>query len=157
MSNDEGDPVAQAAEKGMLQMTYSQDLHERLGIWPSNIPGFDQAEGVIFFLDLDGREVVAPIQVVGSVDTDDDTWLWAWDNPSVFEPLKQTALHVRAFGEKHRSADLTTASLPCTYDEAWKFAAIAFELAGGFDVYSVPQDHGWIFVVVQEAPRPRAS
>ena len=45
--------------------------------------------------------VTAPVQVIGTYDTENSTWLWGWDHPSVSEPLGEFARRVRDFGEQY--------------------------------------------------------
>lgn len=68
------------------------------------------------------------IQVIGSFNEDDKTWLWSWDNASVKASLQKHAKIVKAFGAKHKSPRLTTRKVKCTKKECWDFAALACKL-----------------------------
>ena len=42
----------------------------------------DQDEGQIVF-DHKGTSATAPVQIVGTFNTEDSTWLWGWEHPAV--------------------------------------------------------------------------
>lgn len=88
----------------------------------------DRNEGTITFTRPAGVVASAPVQIIGSLDTVEGTWRWGWDHPSVAPPLDQHARRVRAWGEHHDVAELTTALIDADDDLAWRFAAIACEL-----------------------------
>ena len=43
----------------------------------------DQDAGTIVFTSPKGITATCPVQVIGTFNTEDDTWLWGWDHPSV--------------------------------------------------------------------------
>jgi len=60
----------------------------------------DLDTGMITFTnDVKGIIVTAPFQVIGTYDTEQDTWLWGWDHPSVSESIGEFAQRVLEFGE----------------------------------------------------------
>lgn len=75
--------------------------------------------------------ITAPVQVVGTYDTKDSTWLWGWDHPSVSESLGEFARRVRNFGEQYGKEELATRKITATMDHAWEFTALACYLNGG--------------------------
>ena len=54
---------------------------------------------IAFINDAKDLIIIAPVQVVGTYDTEDGTWLLGRDHPSVSEPLGAFARRVRNFGE----------------------------------------------------------
>jgi hypothetical protein len=68
----------------------------------------DQDEGTIVFKHPDGLTATAPVQIIGTYNTKDRTWLWAWDHPSVVPALRKDAEKLKAYGEKHKLPKLTT-------------------------------------------------
>lgn len=116
----------------------------------------DLEQGLIWFTFPDGRIVSAPVQVIGSYNTEDSTWLWAWDNPSVEEPLAQAARLARDFGARHGLEQFTQPEVQCSEDDAWTFTALAVsvsELLGRLSrsVGSAPRLHG----LRRDHPPPR--
>jgi hypothetical protein len=102
--------------------------------------------GTITFRFEDGRIVTAPVQVIGTYNTDDGTWLWGWDHPSVGEAQAIDANLVKAFGEQHGVADLTTRKLAITEDRAWEFTALACLLADAQGAYRGPSGPTFVFM-----------
>lgn len=98
----------------------------------------DQDVGDIVFTTPRGLTATAPVQIIGTLNTDDSTWLWAWDNPSVEAPLQEHALKVKAYGEQNGIAALTTRKLRCSEDEAWELAALACKLCEAHGGYRGP-------------------
>ncbi|HCM62765.1 MAG TPA: hypothetical protein DIT05_09500 [Morganella sp. (in: Bacteria)] len=80
--------------------------------------------------------ITAPVQVVGTYNTDDSTWLWGWDHPSVSEPLGESARRVRSFGEQYGMDKLTMRKIAASIDDTWEFTALACHLSGGEGGYS---------------------
>lgn len=92
----------------------------------------DLASGVITFANTEmGLIVTAPLQVVGTYDTQDRTWLWGWDHSSVAEPLGEHARRVHDFGERYKLEALTTRKIVASKDDAWGFTALDCHLGGG--------------------------
>jgi uncharacterized protein DUF6882 len=81
----------------------------------------------------------APIQVIGTYNPADGTFLWGWDHPSVPHPLREHAQLARAWGRENGLASFTERSVRCDESEAWRFAAVANRLASSNGVYRVPR------------------
>jgi len=107
----------------------------------------DLKAGTITFTNAEKELVVtAPVQVVGTYNTEDGTWLWGWDHPSVPEPLGEYARRVRDFGERYGLEALTTRKIAVSMDEAWEFTALACYLGGGQGGYSGPSGTARVFM-----------
>ena len=109
----------------------------------------DLAAGTIRFA-ADGMPgASASIQVVGTRDPNDGTWLWGWDHPSVPQNLRAAALECRRYGERHGLAVMTTRKITCSTTDAWDFAAVARRLYGAEGAYRA--DAGAeVFVIYSE-------
>lgn len=88
----------------------------------------DMEDGVLSFTSP-GLLVVASLQVIGTYDTTDGSWLWGWDHSSVDDALARDSRLVRAFGERHGLFRYTSREIQCTEDEAWQFTALACHLS----------------------------
>jgi hypothetical protein len=106
----------------------------------------DQDTGTIVFTRPDGITATCPVQIIGTYNTGNGTWLWGWDHPSVIPPLQKDARKVRAYGEQHGSARLTTQKLSCTEEEAWQFAALACKLCEAQGAYRGPSGPTLVFM-----------
>lgn len=97
----------------------------------------DLDDGLISF-SSPGLLVTAPVQVVGTYFSEDSSWMWGWDHPSVPDALARDAWLVREFGELHGLARYQTSKIRCTEDEAWQFTALACHLAQASGAYRGP-------------------
>ncbi|POP44035.1 hypothetical protein CHU32_15365 [Superficieibacter electus] len=108
----------------------------------------DLDEGIITFTsDEKGMVITAPVQVIGTYNTDDGTWLWGWDHPSVSESLGEFARRVRDFGEQYGREKLTTRQIAASMEEAWEFTALACHLGGGQGGYNGASGSTRVFMV----------
>ena len=106
----------------------------------------DQDAGEIVFTAPNGIIAVCPVQIIGTYNTADGTWLWGWDHPSVEPALQEHARRVRAYGERHGIDRLTTQKLRCSEDEAWEFTALACKLGGAQGGYRGPMGPTLVFM-----------
>jgi hypothetical protein len=97
----------------------------------------DRDDGVISFTNP-GLLVVAPVQVIGSYNSQEGAWLWGWQHPELPEVLARDAKLAREFGEKHGPNRYTTPFINSTEDEAWEFTALACHLARASGAYRAP-------------------
>jgi hypothetical protein len=106
----------------------------------------DQDAGEVYFTSPTGVVATCPVQIVGTYNTEDGTWLWGWDHPSVDEPLQEHARAVRKYGERHGIPSLTTRKVACSEAEAWEFAALACHLCDAQGAYRGPMDATLVFL-----------
>lgn len=128
------DTVERAVEELRLK-TAAHDATWHLGEADWDV---DLDAGEVYFTAPSGIVATCPVQIIGTYNTEDGTWLWGWDHPTVDEPLGDHARRVEAFGEKHGIDLLTTRKLECTEDDAWEFTALACHLAGAQGGYRGP-------------------
>jgi hypothetical protein len=106
----------------------------------------DQDTGELTFSFDDGLRAVAPAQIIGTYNSKDHTWLWAWDNASIGQKLKKDALKVRKYGEEHRIERLTKAKWGGTEEDAWAMTALAVKLCGEQGAYRGPAGETNVFI-----------
>jgi hypothetical protein len=73
------DLVAQSLEELRLKTA----AHDQLWHLSDADWSVDQDAGEIVFATRNGVVATCPVQIIGTFNTDDATWLWAWDHPSV--------------------------------------------------------------------------
>lgn len=95
----------------------------------------DMDEGLIRFVLPDGMHASAPVQIVGTTNSDDGSFLWGWDHPSVPPELAEHAELARAFGEAHGLPEYSNRKVECDDMRAWEFAAVAMRLGGASGTY----------------------
>lgn len=105
----------------------------------------DLDTGVIRFTSA-SKVISAPIQVIGTYNTLDGTFLWGWDHPSVPEPLAADARLAREFGRRQDLELFTTRKVECTEDEAWVFTSVALYLSGAQGLYRAPFGTTMVFL-----------
>ncbi|WP_206107895.1 DUF6882 domain-containing protein [Paludisphaera rhizosphaerae] len=103
-------PQIEKATAGLQALTAAHD-----GMWQIGQAAWsvDQSEGTIVFTSPKGMIATAPVQFVGSYNTQDGTWLWGWANPSIEASLTEHARKVRSYGEEHGYDVLTRPKLEC--------------------------------------------
>jgi hypothetical protein len=95
----------------------------------------DQDNGQIIFSFADGSIVSSPVQMIGTFNAKDGTFMWGWDHPSIVPELQANALRVKQFGEEHGSKELTTHKISCTEMRAWEYTALAMRLSEASGAY----------------------
>jgi hypothetical protein len=107
----------------------------------------DQDAGTIVFTAPNGVVATCPVQIIGTFNTEDDSWLWGWDHPSVDPALQEHAKLCRAYGERHGIDVLTSRKLQgSSEDDAWQLTALACKLADAQGGYRGPMGSTRVFV-----------
>ena len=134
--------VAQSVEELRLK-TAAHD-----GTWHLGEASWDvnQDRGTIVFDCPGGITATCPVQIIGTYNSLDGTFLWGWDHPSVVPPLQEHAKKVRAYGEEHGIEELTTRKVSCTEERAWEFAALACKLCEAQGAYRGPAGTTFVFM-----------
>ena len=94
------------------------------------------------------------LQFIGSFSSSTNTWLWAWANFSILEPLREGVKNVRDLGDANRFPRLTTPKWKATEEDGWQMAAVAAQAMGALGVYRVPTSYGFAFIAIMSASRP---
>lgn len=133
-------------QRSMAELDLKQQAcAELFGIGKADRWNVDLEAGVISFT-IAERIASAPVQVIGTMNTRDGTWLWGWDHPSVMGAIGDAARLCQAFGKEHRLAQFTTRKIECTEDEAWRFTAVALHLSEGVGAYRGPSGGTLVFM-----------
>jgi len=110
----------------------------------------DLETGLISFVTKDDKVVTGPVQIVGIYDSNNGSWIWGWDHPSVRPDLARDAHLAREFGERYGLKWFITRSVDCTEEDAWEFTAVACHLAGAHGVYRGPAGATHVFMTFGE-------
>lgn len=95
----------------------------------------DMDSGLIVFQLPGGVVATAPVQIVGTSNSKDGSFLWGWDHPSVPAELAEHAQLALAFGRAHGLQAYTTRKVDCDDSQAWEFAAVAMRLGEASGTY----------------------
>jgi hypothetical protein len=117
-----------------------------LGKWP-RYDLYQERRELVFSEDGHPR-VIAEIQLVGSISTRSNTWLWSWANDSIDGSLTVAASTVRLYGEEHGFSHLTTSKWDADETDGWGMTAITAFLTSAKGVYRSPWEGGLTFAVM---------
>ena len=122
--------------RSMEELEFKQQANsDTWGLGSAERWDMDLEDGTITFSGWEDKIVTAPIQVIGTYNSNDGTWLWGWDHPSVSFDLARDARLVREFGAQHRLAPYTQRKIACSQNDAWQFTALALHLAQAEGAY----------------------
>lgn len=134
------------AQQDILISEYGMTQYER---WD-----YDQETGEFVFSDAGVPKLIARFQVVGSISTISNTWLWSWANPSIEENVKKDIHEVKRFGEERGLRELTEEKWSAGEVEGWGMTNIAAMLLKAKGAYRCPSDNGPLFVIFTDVWRP---
>ncbi|WP_339912019.1 DUF6882 domain-containing protein [Symmachiella dynata] len=138
--------LSQSLEELIVKNTAQQQW----GLGANSGWDLDQESGGIVFHFADGFKVFAPVQIIGSLNVDKQSWLWAWANPSILDPLTQQAEDLKSYGELHEIPRLMTPVWSGTNELAWAMAAFAAKLCGATGAYRAETDKGHLYMTFGE-------
>ncbi|WP_299556946.1 DUF6882 domain-containing protein [Seonamhaeicola sp.] len=95
----------------------------------------DMNEGMLWFDFSDGTRVSTDIQIIGTYNSKNGTFLWGWDHPSVRGELAQHANLAYEWGKENEEPGFTEVQLTCSIDDVWKIAGAVNRISGGSGVY----------------------
>ena len=142
------DLVMQSIEELRLKTA----AHDRLWHISEADWSVDQDAGEIVFTAPRGMIATCAVQIIGTFDTNDSSWLWAWDHPSVQPSLAKHASRLREYGETNRVDELTTRKLFTTEEQCWEFTALACKLNEAQGGYRGPTGTVLVFMTF-DAPK----
>jgi hypothetical protein len=128
-------------------LAYGAAVSQAQGSW-STAPGetaVDLDLGTVRFT-TERVTATAPVQVIGTVDTADSSWLWGWDHPSVPEPQSRHAARVRDYGLRHGIAELLTRHIPVGADDPLHYTAVAALLSRAQGLTSVSTGRAEVYM-----------
>ena len=98
----------------------------------------DLDRGVIEFSNDKGWLITAPVQVIGTHDTRDGTFMWGWDHPSVPARSAQAAKRLKEYADMHGLTEITTQLGVLSEERAWQLTALADYLSESNGAYRGP-------------------
>ncbi|MEM7104003.1 MAG: DUF6882 domain-containing protein [Bacteroidota bacterium] len=110
----------------------------------------DMKKGTLTFTFEDGKIVTTTIQVVGTYNTADETFLWGWDHPSVPQELAQHAKLAKKWGIENNEENFATLKLSCSMEEVWRMAAVVNRVADANGVYRGISGNTAVFMTMGE-------
>jgi hypothetical protein len=109
----------------------------------------NEATGQLIFSDESHTpRVLAHVQIVGSANTDDRTWLWSWANPDVDATLYNDILEVQMLGETRGIEQLTTPFWEGDAVDGWEMTSISAYVLQAEGAYRAATPHGFTYLVM---------
>lgn len=150
------------ADFAKLQALSIEELKQKteahMGIWRLDKIlrwDFNQGSGNLEFSLPDGMKAETPAQIIGTYNSDDNTWLWAWANSSINEKLQEDARKLLKYGEEHKIDQLTKRKWVGTEEDAWAMVAVAVKLCGKQGAYRGEAGATKVFLVFGEVKLTR--
>jgi hypothetical protein len=125
------------AKQAALVSEFALGEHER---WD-----YDQAKGELVFSNGGVVAVRANFELVGTLSTTSDTWLWAWANLHDLPGVRQRITAVRERGEREDWPHLTVPKWPADLCDAEGLVAVAVHVLGARGFYRTPYEHGYAY------------
>lgn len=95
--------------------------------------------------------VVAAASILGSFSN--ESWMWAWANPSVVKPVAKAARKIRTAGAKERWTELTTGEFFTTESKVTQLLAAAYGILKPLGFYVVPNAQGRTVLVIHSVEK----
>lgn len=129
-------------KQSAIMQQYHLENHERFSLDPES--------DSLVFLNNDRPAVIARIQIVGSVSTRSDTWLWSWANSKILSNSKNQMHRVRIYGETHHFAALTTEQWFADEIDGWEMTSVSARILKARGAYRITSDNGFIYLVITD-------
>lgn len=125
---------------GALALEKQENLSKLVGNYE---PELDIEKGIVKF-----GEKEFPIQLLGFLDPDENTWSWAWDNESIGFPeeLIKEAKEVKEFGDNQNVVQFSESMFAASFEEAHILAMTVSSLFGD-DAYCAANYGNFVFFV----------
>jgi hypothetical protein len=150
VSSSNSSAFQELLDASVQELRVKNDANKAWGLGTFDRWDIDQEVGDLVFSNADGTTVVAPAQIIGSFNTSDNSWLWAWDNSSIVDKLKLHALQVKQYGEQNHIEKLTSRKWTGTEEDAWAMAALAAKLCNAQGVYRGNSGRTFVFMTFGE-------
>lgn len=132
--------------RGMEGLKLMTQIHDETWQISEAAWAVDMDAGTIEFRNGKGWIITAPVQVIGTYDTLDGTFMWGWDHPSVPEHAAKSAQKVREFGLKHGLPEVSELVVEIDEDQAWKMTGLASYLAEEQGAYRGPAGTTYVYM-----------
>ncbi len=133
-------------ERSIEELKLKTAAHESLFQLGAAEWSADLEKGTIIFTSPKGFRAICSLQIIGTINLQDDTWLWAWNNSSIGIKLQEHARAVKEYGEQHHIKSFITPKFKCTEATAWEFTAMACKLAKAEGAYRGPAGNTRVFM-----------
>lgn len=92
--------------------------------------------------------LVADFQIIGSLSSRSNTWLWAWDNPYLLENTATAVREVRKFGEERGIQKLIEPRWKAEEKDACDMTVVSAFILKALETYSFPSDEIMVYTIL---------
>ncbi len=146
----------QFKEAAMRELQEKTHAHQKAWEIEKCSWSIEQETCSITFTHPSGKQITGPVQVIGTFNATDNTWMWAWNNTSIMEQLRKHSDTTRNYGADKGIPDLTTPKISCNQDMAWELASVACSLNRANGAYRAPTGSTIAFVTFGDLTFDRA-
>jgi len=126
--------------------TQTIQLEHAWGLGSETEWALDLNAGILSLTFADDRVEHLPIQIVGTFNTNNESFLWAWDHPSIPVQLRKAAEQLQRYGVEHGHESLTTRQIHCSETDAWIYTAAAANLNKAVGAYRGKSGDTWVYM-----------
>ena len=131
-----------------------EELRTRYGLAAMPHAHLNDVTGQLIFSDQSNvPRVLATVQVVGSVNVQDRTWLWSWANPDVDVSLYRDILDVQMLGRTRGIEQLTTPFWDADAVDGWEVTSISAYVLQAAGAYRAATAQGFTYFVLTSVER----
>ena len=114
----------------------------------------NEASGQLVFSDASGTaRVLATVQIVGSVNVETRTWLWAWANPDIDPSLCGDIREVRMLGDARGIGQLATPFWDGDAVDGWEMTSISAYVLQAEGAYRAASAQGFVYMIMRSVER----
>lgn len=135
--------------------TQRQDvLRAEFGLASMPHAHLNEATGQLVFSDASVTpRVLANVQLVGSVNTENRSWLWSWADPDIDPALCKDIREVQMLGETRRIEQLTTPFWEGDAVDGWEMTSISAYVLQAEGAYRATTPQGFTYLVMTSIER----
>lgn len=149
--------VRSVVDKSMLELQMKTQALDAVTHFGDAAWSVNQDDGSVVFHTKSGMVVTAPVQIIGSYNTIEKSWLWGWANASINEALRRDAEKVRQYAFEQGINELTDAKIECEESDCWEFTALACKLCDAQAGYRGPAGSTLIFMTFGQVEMTSSS
>ncbi|MFN2565830.1 MAG: DUF6882 domain-containing protein [Gemmatimonadaceae bacterium] len=135
--------------------TQRQDvLRAEFGLASMPHAHLNEATGQLVFSDASVTpRVLASVQLVGSVNTENRSWLWSWADPDIDPALCKNIREVHMLGETRGIEQLTTPFWEGDAVDGWEMTSISAYVLQAEGAYRATTPRGFTYLVMTSIER----
>ena len=127
-------------KQALLEADFSLSTHKRYD--------YDQSTATLVFSNDGIPAVIAEIELIGSISTISNTWLWSWANFHNLPKVRTRIKAIRDFGEEKGFTRLTVPKWNADSIDGWEVSGIATQVLDAHGVYRTPTANGFLYMAI---------